>query len=408
MDSTVRVWDARTGQENLSIKAHSRNVHCVAFSPDGKLLATCGLDRKVKLWDARTGKEVVTLKEYSRNADTVAFSPDGKLIAANGDQKVTFWDAQTAQEVRTFTGDAEGIGRITFSRDWKRLASRSQDETVRIWNAHTAQLNLTLRGHTHWVEDMAFTPDGNRLATSSADGTVKIWEVQTGQTALTLKGASSFGKLAFSPDGKRLASACVDGTVKVWDVTPINKVSPIQRQALSYYRFLAETVVLKDDMIQQARRTPVLDEPVREQVLAFMKDYHENADRLNTVSWSGVRNSWARLGAHALALRQAEAACRKEPGNGVYLRTLGAAQYRNGQYAAALKTLTEADKRNGTRFGPSPLDLTFLAMTRFHLGQKAEAAATLGRLREAMKTSPFDRDVEELLKEAESVVEAKK
>jgi len=117
-----------------------------------------------------------------------------------------------------------------------------------------------------------------------------------------------------------------------------------------------------------------------------------------------VRGSWAQPGAYALALRQGEAACRQEPDNGAFLDTLGVAQYRNSQYAAALKTLTQSDKLNRSQ----PSDLAFLAMTQFQLGQKAEAAATLGRLREVMKKLQFDRDAKELLKEADSVVDPKK
>src|SRR5207302_1968675 len=102
-------------------------------------------------------------------------------------------------------------------------------------------------------------------------------------------------------------------------------------------------------------------------------DYREIPARLNEASWSVVRGSWARPGAYPLALRQAEAACRQEPDNGSFLITLGAAQYRNRQYAAALKTLTQSDKLNAARTKRSlPADLAFRAMTQFHVGQKAE------------------------------------
>ena len=202
--------------------------------------------------------------------------------------------------------------------------------------------------------------------------------------ALTLKGhTSGVTSVAFSPDGKRLASASQDKTVKVWDATPVSEGSNLQRQAISYFRFVAETVVLKDDMIRQIRQTPTLSEPAREQALAFAKNYREVPLRLNDASWSVVRGSWARPGAYPLALRQADAACRQELGNGSFLTTLGAAQYRNRQYDAALKTLTQSDKLNAARLKHSlPADLAFLAMTQFQLGRKADALTTLGRLRD--------------------------
>jgi len=253
---------------------------------------------------------------------------------------------------------------------------------------------------------VTFSSNGERLAPAGDDQTVKVWDARTGQETLTLKGHTGFVLcVAFSPDGQRLASTSYDQTVKVWDSTPVSEGSNLQRQASSYFRFVAETLVLKDEMIQQIRQTPTLTEPAREQAIAFAKDYREIPARLSEASWSVVRWSWARPGAYPLALRQAEAACRQEPENNVFLRTLGAAQYRNGQYAAALKTLTRSEKLNADpKKGSQPNDLAFLAMTQFQLGQKAEAAVTLGRLRDVMKQWPADREAEEIVQEAENLI----
>ncbi len=341
----------------------------------------------------------------------MAFSPDGqRLASASVDQTVKVWDARTGEETLTLKGHAGAVLSVAFSPDGQSLASASADGTVKVWDARTGQETLTLKGHTSFVTCVAFSPDGQRLASASDDQTVKIWDARTGQETLTLKGhASIVWSVAFSSDGQRLASASADGTVKVWDATPVTEASILQRQALSYFRFVAETVVLKDEMFLQIRQTPTLSEPARELALAFVKDYREVPNRLNEASWSVVSRSWARPGAYALALRQAEAACRQEPDNGSVVNTLGVAQYRTGQYAAALKTLTQSEKRNAARFGHSlPADLAFLALTQFQLGQKAEAAATLGRLREGMKKLPPDAGAEELLKEADRVVDPKK
>ncbi len=174
--------------------------------------------------------------------------------------------------------------------------------------------------------------------------------------------------------------------------------------------FVAETMALKTDMIRQIRQTSTLTETAREQALAFAKDYREipGPAQRGVAGWL-FADLWARPGAYPLALRQAEAACRQAPGNGLFVRTLGAAQYRNGQYAAALKTLTESEKLNVGRDKRShPADLAFLAMTQFQLGMKAEAAATLARLREVMKTWPFNRDAEDLFHEAERLIDPRK
>jgi tetratricopeptide (TPR) repeat protein len=168
-------------------------------------------------------------------------------------------------------------------------------------------------------------------------------------------------------------------------------------------------------MIRHIRATPTLSEPVRQQALAFATDYREAPDKLNQACWSVVSRPWARPGAYALALRQAEAACRQEPGNDQMQTFLGAAQYRNKQYGVAAKSLTMSDERRDARWAHYnylinfPADLAFLAMAQFQLGQKAEAAATLGRLREEMKKLPFFvQDAELLLQEVEGLVDPKK
>src|SRR5262249_56237378 len=124
---------------------------------------------------------------------------------------------------------------------------------------------------------------------------------------------------------------------KFGEAARVSAESDREAQALACFRFAAETIVLKDELLRGLRGDETLSEPVRQRALAFAADYREIPARLNEASWSVVRGSWARPGGYALALRQAEAACRQEPGNGLFLRTLGAAQYRNGQHAAALK-----------------------------------------------------------------------
>jgi hypothetical protein len=341
----------------------------------------------------------------------VAYSPDGQRLAV-GDLNgagVTVCDARTGEELLSLKQGHTMVTAVTFSPDGHYLAVADVNGTVKVWDLRTGQESVTLKGHdASRVESVAFSPDGRRLATVSYR-TVRVWDAQTGQEALALKGhGGAFGGVAFSPDGQHLASASYDQTVKVCDATPPSAESDLQRQAISYLRFVAETVVLKDEMTRLIRLTPMLSEPVREQVLALARDYREVPARLDAASWLVVRRGWAQPGAHALALRQAEAACRQEPANADFLRTLGAAQYRNGQHAAALKTLTPTDKDLADAFKDSAQVLAFQAMTQFQLGQKAEAAATLGRLRDVMRKLPFDLDADDLLKEAESLVDAKR
>jgi hypothetical protein len=410
-DWTVKVWDARTGQESLTLQGHTDWVYSVAFSPDGQRLASASRDKTVKVWDARAGRESLTLNGHSGDVSSVAFSPDSqRLASASWDRTVKVWDARTGKEILTLQGHTTNVESVAFSLDGQRLASAIRDGTVKVWDARTGQESLTLQGHPSWVYSVAFSPDGQRLASASRDKTVKVWDARTGQECLTLKGHTNVVlSVAFSPDGQRLASASADRTVKVWDATPVSVESSLEAQALCSFHFAVETVVLKDELLRSLRGDATLSEPVRQRALAFAEDYRELPARLNEASWLVVRWSWARPGAFALALRQAEAACRQEPGNGLFVRTLGAAQYRNGQHAAALKTLTESEKLNADpKKGSQPADLAFLAMTQFQLGEKADAPATLGRLRETMKKWPFEREAEELSQEAERLIEPRK
>jgi WD40 repeat protein len=218
-DRTVKVWDAATGVEILSLNGHTNWVQSVAFSPDGKRLASASVDATVKVWDAATGAETLTINGHTGPASSVAFSPDGtRLASASRDATVKVWDAATGAETLTLNGHTGPASSVAFSPDGTRLASASLDRTVKVWDAATGAETLTLNGHTRWVNSVAFSPDGTRLASASVDATVKVWDAATGAETLTLNGHTRDVKsVAFSPDGKRLASASGDRTVKVWD-----------------------------------------------------------------------------------------------------------------------------------------------------------------------------------------------
>ena len=218
-DKTIRLWDTAGGKELLTLKGHSSEVLSVAFSPDSKRLASGSQGRTIKLWDTVTGKELLTLKGHSGSVYAVAFSPDPKRLASGSrDKTIKLWDTVTGKELLTLEGHSGSVESVAFSPDGKRLASGSKDDTIKLWDTVTGKGLLTLKGHSFDVWSVAFSPDGKHLASGSRDHAIKLWDTVGGKELLTLKGHSSgVCSVAFSPDGKHLASGGWDNTIKLWD-----------------------------------------------------------------------------------------------------------------------------------------------------------------------------------------------
>ncbi|KAJ6065290.1 G-protein beta WD- 40 repeats containing protein [Penicillium canescens] len=214
----VPIMQGTWGSLIRTLEGHSHPVNAVAFSPDGKQIASGSFDKSIKLWDTVTGDPLKTLG-HSRSVNTVAFSPDSKYIASGSDDKaILLWDTVTSDLWKTLEGHLDSVSTVAFSPDGKQIASGSLDQTIKLWDTITGDLQKTLEGHSDSVKTMAFSPDSKYIASGSSDKTIKLWDIATGDLQKTLEGHSrSVNTVAFSPDGKQIASGSFDQTIKLWD-----------------------------------------------------------------------------------------------------------------------------------------------------------------------------------------------
>ncbi|MEO8073825.1 MAG: caspase family protein, partial [Acidobacteriota bacterium] len=228
-DKTVKLWDVETRQEIRTLNGHSDWINSVAFSPDGKLLASASKDETIKLWNVENGQEIKTLAGHSDWVRAVAFSPDGKILASAGkDKTIKLWNVETGTEIKTLSGHSETVWSISFSPNGEFLASGSDDKTVKLWNVASGKEIKTFAGHTEAVASVEFAPDGKTLASGSGDKTIKLWNIASGKEIKTLAGhTEAVYSIKFAPDGKILASSGFDKSIKLWNVADARQLKSL-------------------------------------------------------------------------------------------------------------------------------------------------------------------------------------
>ena len=240
-DGSARIWDVATGRELKVLRGHWSVVSSVAFSPDGRFLATGSYDGTTRIWDAVSGRQQqVLVEEWAPREGvlTVAFSPDGRTVTTGTRFTITLWDAATGRVLKKLNAMKEyGAYSIAPSPDGRMIATASGDEgNVRLLDIATDRELKVLEGQGSPVIGIAFSPDMRFLATASGDDTAWLRDVATGRLLKTLKVTRQYpeevNSVAFSPDGRFLATTSLEGTTRLWDVATGGHLKVLKGQDL--------------------------------------------------------------------------------------------------------------------------------------------------------------------------------
>ena len=218
-DRTIQLWDPATGSPKGAAFHHSSAVHALAFSPDGRLLLSGCDDGSVHRWRVADGAESGPPIQHHGSVLGVAFSPDRRTVAtASADRTARLWDAATAAPIGRPMEHKNDVNGVAFSPDGRTVVTASWDRTARLWDAATAAPIGRPMEHADWVSSAAFSPDGRTVLTGSFDRTARLWDIATAAPkGRPLRHQQSVAAVAFSPDGELIVTGSHDGTARLWE-----------------------------------------------------------------------------------------------------------------------------------------------------------------------------------------------
>jgi WD40 repeat protein/predicted Ser/Thr protein kinase len=430
-DCSARIWDAVSGEMLQVLRQHLGYVHAVAFDPAGARLLTCAEDKSVRLWDLGTATCLVK----SSGTRSVTFSGDGQWFATGSRDSIFLHDRESGRKARAWALDNGSAGPV-FSRDGRFLAACTKD-TLRVWNVESGRAifaygeptrsitavavgprdrELTIgffdgtislvdidNSHEprlfavgeHPIQALAFVDDGGRIVVGDRDG-LRICDTGDGAVLINLSDQECNG-VAVSPDGATIAAQAGD-RIRLWRTEPAQVgfaarsafraiariVDPLLDQAFATYR-------LVDSVQVHIERSPVLGPDLRVAALRRAEMRGGDPDALERDAWALVRDRGLPSASYERAIVLAREACRLNPLESKFSRTLGVGYYRVGEYALAREYLARSDSMAMCFFdgGGDPVSLAYLVLTYQRLGLRDATIRDRDRLDRLMSDDVF-------------------
>ncbi len=237
-DYTAQVWDASTGNNPIIYRGHSSFVEGVAWSPDGKRIASGSADATVQIWEPSTGNLIYTYRGHSLWVNRISWSPDGKYIVS-GEQsgsagsivQVRVWEAATGKTIVIYRGHTNGVFAVAWSPDGTRIASDGYDGTLQVWDA-TSGNPISIYRDTNFHYGLSWSSDSNRIVVGGSDTQARVLDANTGNIVYTYNiGSKGIPDVDWSPDGARIAVGSTNGAVYLVNAANGNNLYTYNRQA---------------------------------------------------------------------------------------------------------------------------------------------------------------------------------
>lgn len=220
-NGTIIFWNAQTGEEIRRLSENTGiKVLNVIFNPDDTILASANGNGTITLWDVTTGDMIREFGDYEDEVVSLAFHPSGeRLVAGDNDGVLKLWNVANGEKIRDFVGHTNRVNEVAFNPAGDLIASAAWDSTIRLWNTNTGEQIRTLIGHVNFIQAVAFNSTGTLLLSGGADTTVRLWDVETGQELFRYNAHTDWvSQVAFIPNSDFAVSSGQDKTLRIWRV----------------------------------------------------------------------------------------------------------------------------------------------------------------------------------------------